>query len=252
MKRTILRVLLAAIALIALSANCNAEGSKETISRIHKSFLIGEMLPSGNVYLEWLALDGGFDNFQKFDGSRYPKKLKVFPLVGANNTQYQAVLKRIVRNKYIGDLEKSSRYFSYPFSEFKQDALLYMTSYKPKSAMLIISHKDGAIESVSIFSKKVKREFTEKEKKDAMKQVATDNKYKKENGSTLAEITAENTILGANKMALIQLKGTGYNILLSKYRTWGMEYASNVYVSDFIKDGKVVETMEKNNTDGPY
>jgi hypothetical protein len=39
---------------------------------------------------------------------------------------------------------------------------------------------------------------------------------------------------------------------LSVYETHGIEYASTVYVIDFILNGKVILTKEKWNTDGPY
>ena len=41
-------------------------------------------------------------------------------------------------------------------------------------------------------------------------------------------------------------------ILLSKYKTHGSEYAADVYVLDVIKDKKVVLTKQKFNWDGPY
>ena len=61
-----------------------------------------------------------------------------------------------------------------------------------------------------------------------------------------------NTILNARKIALCRIKNVDYDVLLSVYDTHGIEYASIVYVIDFIKNGKIILTKEKYNTDGPY
>jgi len=239
-----------------LVANYNAAGGDQEIDRLYNGFLVGEILPNGKVYLERLALDGGFDNLQKFTEPGYPGKLRIFPLVAPGSLkykgQYQASRKGIVRNQYIGNLEKGSHYFSYPFATPEQDALLYVTSLRPANPVLVIAHENDVIESVSLFTENKKRECTEREKKEALQQVAADNKFKKENGSTLAGIKPENTILGARKIAQIKLGGSGYTVLLSRYRTWGMEYVSEVYVVDFKRNNKVVKSYSKNNYDGPY
>jgi len=256
MKEIINKLVSAIILASLLAGTCSGAGGDGEIARLYNGFLLGEIQPDGKVYLERLALDGGFDNFQQFAGSTYPGKLKIFLLVNFGSLKesgyYLASRGGIVRKKYIGNLEKSSRYFFFPYATPRQDALLYVTSYKTVQPVLAIAHQDDAIESVTLFSKNEKRESTEQEKKDALQQVAADNKFKKENGSTLAEIKPENTILGARKIALLKLKGTGYSVLLSRYRTWGMEYVSEVYVTDFLVNGKVVKSFSKNNVDGPY
>jgi len=237
---------------LLLAAPCSAADRNQEINRLYNGFLVGEMQPNGKVYLERLALDGGFDNLQKFAGSTYPGKLKIFSLGKFGKAQYLASRKTVVRKKYIGDLEKSSHYFSFPYSTPEQDALLYVTSDKSAQPVLVIAHENDAIESASLFPENEIRECAGQEKEDALKQVAADNKFKKENASTLAEIKPENTILGARKIAQLKVKGTGYTVLLSQYRTWGMEYVSEVYVTDFVVNGQVVKSFSKNNVDGPY
>lgn len=239
-----------------LAATCSGAGNDQEIAHLYNGLLVGEIQPNGKVYLERLALDGGFDNMQQFAGSTYPDKLKIFPLVGSGalqpGVQYLASRKTIIRKKYIASLATGSHYFSHPYSTPGQDALLYVTSYQPAQPVLVIAHENDAIESVLLFTENEKREYTEQEQKDALKQVAADNKFKKENGSTLAAIKPENTILGARKVAQLKLMGAGYTVLLSRYRTWGMEYVSEVYVTDFLVNGKVVKSFLKNNVDGPY
>ena len=60
------------------------------------------------------------------------------------------------------------------------------------------------------------------------------------------------SLLNARKIALFHIKNFDYDVLLSLYNTHGIEYASTVYVIDFIKNGKIIFTKEKYNTDGPY
>ena len=78
------------------------------------------------------------------------------------------------------------------------------------------------------------------------------NARKDKYGSTLSKITKADTILDARKIALFSIKNVDYDILLSVYMTHGIEYASIVYVIDFIKNGKIFLTKEKYNIDGPY
>jgi hypothetical protein len=85
-----------------------------------------------------------------------------------------------------------------------------------------------------------------------MKHIRDDHECKDKYGSTLSKITRANTILNARKIALFRIKNVDYNVLLSVYNTHGIEYASTVYVIDFIKHGKISFTKEKYNTDGPY
>jgi hypothetical protein len=58
--------------------------------------------------------------------------------------------------------------------------------------------------------------------------------------------------LNARKIALFRVKNVDYDVLLSVYETHGGEYASTVYVIDFMKKGKIILTKRKYNTDGPY
>lgn len=48
------------------------------------------------------------------------------------------------------------------------------------------------------------------------------------------------------------IKNLNVEVMISKYITHGLEYVSMVYVLDFVRDGVIVKTHEKYNTDGPY
>jgi hypothetical protein len=85
-----------------------------------------------------------------------------------------------------------------------------------------------------------------------MKHIRDDHEHKNKYDSTLSNITRANTILNARKISLFRIKNVDYDVLLSVYNTYGIEYASTVYVIDFIKNGKIILTKEKYNTDGPY
>jgi hypothetical protein len=96
------------------------------------------------------------------------------------------------------------------------------------------------------------REYSNIEYKEAMKHIRYDHERKDKYDSTLSKITRANTILNARKIALFRIKNVDYDVLLSVYNTHGIEYASTVYVIDFMKNGDIVFTKEKYNIDGPY
>jgi hypothetical protein len=96
------------------------------------------------------------------------------------------------------------------------------------------------------------REYSDKEYEAAMKYIRDDHQQKDTYDATLRKIQTADTILGARKIALCHIKNVDYDVLLSVYETHGFEYASTVYVVDFILNGNVVLTKEKWNTDGPY
>ena len=85
-----------------------------------------------------------------------------------------------------------------------------------------------------------------------MKHIRDDHGLKDKYDSTLSKITKDETILNARKIAFFRIKNLDYDVLLSVYNTHGIEYASTVYIIDFIKNGEVILTREKYNIDGPY
>jgi hypothetical protein len=50
-----------------VSSEALGDGSEDNnITDLYYNILIGELFPSGNVYLERFSLSGGFDNLQHF------------------------------------------------------------------------------------------------------------------------------------------------------------------------------------------
>jgi len=223
------------------------------ITDLYYNILIGELFPSGNVYLERISLDGGYDNQQNFEGLKYSKQLEIYPIKKANWISVRASFSRLIKKTYIGETEKTSKYFLYPFSQYPQDALLYkVEKNRTDEPMTVVSINNYQIEKMIYFSGSDIREYSHRDYKAAMEYIRRDHERKDKYGSDLAKITKANTILNARKIALFRVKNVDYDILLSFYMTYGIEYASEVYVIDFIKKGKIILTKRKYNTDGPY
>jgi hypothetical protein len=237
-----------------VSAEALSEGSKDNdIADLYHNILIGELFPSGNVCLERFSLEGGFDNQQHFEGLDYSKQIEIYPIKKAKWASVRASFSRLIKATYIGETEKNSKYFKYPFSEARQDALLYKVEKKTTDPpMTVVSFNNYQVEKVIYFGVSHIREYSRKEYEAAMKHIRDDHERKDKYGSTLSKISTADTILSARKIALCHIKNVDYDALLSVYETHGIEYASTVYVIDFILNKKVILTKEKWNTDGPY
>ncbi len=219
---------------------------------VYNDMLIGEILPTGRVYLELFSKSGGFDNFQRFHDFDYQRKFKIYPIEKMDITYFDATFAAIIKEKYIGGIEADSRYFSNPFSKPKQDALLYLTNDKPSKVSTCISFNKYQVNKVIYFYGNDKRKYSREEYKTAMKFMKDVNKRIKKAGGPLASITKDYTILNATKKMLISIENIECDILLSIYVTHGFEYVTTVYVIDFILNGKVILTKVKYNYDGPY
>lgn len=223
------------------------------VTEIYHNILIGELFPSGNVYLERFSLDGGADCSQHFERFTYSEEIAIHPIKKAKWASVKASFSRLIKATYIGETEKDSRYFNYPFSEARQDALLYKVEKKTTDVpMTVVSFNKYQIEKVIYFGGSDIREYSHKEYEAAMNHIRDDHERKDKYDSTLSKIQTANTILGARKIALCHIKNVDHDVLLSVYETHGIEYASTVYVIDFILNGTVILTKEKWNTDGPY
>jgi hypothetical protein len=116
----------------------------------------------------------------------------------------------------------------------------------------VVSINNYKVEKMIYFDGSTIRESSHIEYEAAMKHIRDEHRRKDKYGSTLSKITKTNTILNARKIALFRIKNVDYEVLLSVYNTHGIEYASTVYVIDFMKNGDIVFTKEKYNIDGPY
>ena len=237
-----------------VSSEALGEGPEDNnITDLYYNILIGELFPSGNVYLERFSLDGGYDNQQHFEGVNYSKQIEIYPIKKAEWASAGASFSRLIKAAYIGETEKNSNYFKYPFSKPPQDALLY--KIEPKRAdtpMTVVSINNYQSEKIIYFGGSDIREYSHMEYEAAMKHIRDDHARKDKYGSTLSKISKADTILDARKIALFRIKNVDYDVLLSVYNTHGIEYTSTVYVVDFIKNEKSILTKEKYNTDGPY
>ena len=237
-----------------VNSEMRGEGPKgNDITTLYNNILIGELRPSGNIYLERFSLDGGFDNEQNFEGLNYADHIQIYPIIKAKWDSVRASFSSLIKSTYIGEVEKESRYFNYPFSQARQNALLYKTDRNiTDTPMTVISINNYHVEKVIYFGGSDIREYSAAEYKEVMNHIRDDHERKDKYDSTLSKITRSDTILNARKLALSRIKNVEYDVLLSVYNTHGIEYASTVYVIDFIKTGKTVTTKEKYNTDGPY
>ena len=223
------------------------------ITDLYDNILIGEVFPSGNVYLERFSLDGGHDNEQHFEGLNYSEQIEIYPTKKAGQDRARASFNRLIKVTYIGGTEKHSKYFNYPFSKPSQDALLYkVEKNRTETPVTVVSINNYKIEKIIYFDGSEKREFSQLEYEAAIKHIREDHEIKDKYDATLSKITRTNTILNARKIALFRLENVDYDVLLSVYNTHGIEYACTVYVIDFIKNGEIILTKEKYNIDGPY
>ena len=252
------RLMIATFALTFIVSMVSSEALSEDpedkdITDIYYNILIGELLPSGNVYLERFSLDGGFDNQQHFGRLNYSEQIEIYPINESNWDSDRASFIRLIKATYIGEVEKNSEYFKYPFSEPRQDALLYKVEKKrTDTPITVVSINNYQIEKIIYFDGSDIREHSRTEYETAMKYIEDDHERKDEYDTTLSKIAIADTILNARKIALFFIKNVDYDVLLSVYDTHGTEYASTVYIIDFIKNGEIVLTKEKHNIDGPY
>ncbi|MHB8845314.1 MAG: hypothetical protein ACYC7L_11285 [Nitrospirota bacterium] len=254
MNRLIIAIFSLSLILSMVRSEALSAGSKDDdIKDLYNNILVGEIFQSGNIYLERLSLSGGYDNQQHFESVNVAEEITIYPVKKTKWARVRASFSKLIKAKYIGDAEKQSRYFLYPFSEPIQDALLYKVEKElTDEPLVVISSNNYEIAQVVYFDGSDARKYSDIEYKAAMKYIRDDHERKDKFDATLSKITEANTILNARKIALFRINKLNCDVLLSVYMTHGVEYASTVYVVDFIKNGKIVLTKEKYNTDGPY
>jgi hypothetical protein len=253
-KRLMKAIFLLSLIVSIVSSEALGESPEDKdITDLYYNILIGELFPSGNVYLERFSLDGGYDNQQHFEGLNYSEQIAIYPIKKAKWASVRGSFSRLMKATYIGETEKTSVYFKHPFSKPRQDALLYKVEKKrTDTPMTVVSINNYEIEKMIYFGGSDIREYSHIEYEAVMKQIRDDHERKDKYGSTLSKITRANTILNARKIALFRIKNVDYEVLLSVYNTHGIEYASTVYIIDFMKKGEIILTKEKYNIDGPY
>ena len=80
-KRLMMAIFSVSLVVTMLSSEALGEDPEdEDITDLYHNILIGELFPTGNVYLERFSLDGGFDNDQHFEGSNYSEEVAIYPV----------------------------------------------------------------------------------------------------------------------------------------------------------------------------
>lgn len=227
----------------------NAESKNVAeIEAIYKNLHIGEVVETGYIYIEPFRIERNTYN-EKINFSNYPKLIKFYPFSSRENclsAKFDSLF-----STYVPIIEEKSRYFLQSFSEPDQYGLRYKLQNKQSVTQIGVSLFGYEIKQKTIIEKDKKRPYSQSEYKKALSLIEEDKKIDKSD-RTLEYISLENTIVGANQICLISIKDTQFDILISKFITHGFEYVADVYVADFIKDGKVIKTYEKYNWDGPY
>jgi len=117
-KRLMIAIFSLGLIVSTVSSGALGEGPEnDNILDLHYNILIGELFPSGNVYLERFSLSGGFDNEQHFEGLNYAEEIVIYPIKKAKWASVKASFSRLIKATYIGETEKNSKYFN--LSSFK-------------------------------------------------------------------------------------------------------------------------------------
>lgn len=213
-----------------------------------KNLYIGELFKIGYLYIEPFSSNRNTVN-QETVIANYSNEIEFYP-IEEDNIVYGALFDSKF-NAYIPKTETESKYFNQPFSQPNQFGLKYKLDPNPQKSLMGIALFNHIIVKSDFTVKGQKRQSSEAELSEALKEIDKDKEVKPED-RTLQPITLDNTIAGAEQICLFTLGDIKMNMLLSKYNTHDFEYAADVYVIDFIKDGQIIQTYKKFNWDGPY
>lgn len=223
-------------------------GNITEIESIYKKLYIGEMYETGYIYIEPFSVERNIIN-KKINFDYYPKDILFYPFSGGNDSLLASFDSFF--STYVPGIEENSSYFLQAFSEPDQYGLRYKLSNKQNVSQIGVSLFDHEITKIVMSDENKKRSYSQNEYDKALSLIEKDKKIDKSD-RTLDYISLDNTIVGAQQICRISIKDTQYELLISKYLTHGFEYVAEVYVADFIQDGKVIKTYEKYNWDGPY
>lgn len=251
-------VLVGTIIFVGCDKKTNNQGLNEQsmeelntiVHSIYKNLYIGEIFTSGYAYIEPFSRDRSINN-EAIELNNYPQTITIYPIEESQtNINYQGIFDKKFNN-YVPKDEESSKYFVQAFSKPKQFGLCYKLNSVPTETKIgvaflkeyLVTNNDSSVNGN-------KRTYTETEYKEALNEVNKDNETNEDR--TLSNIDLDNTIIGAKQMCKLRIEEFEIDLLISKYNTHGVEYAADVYVIDFIKDGKIIKTYQKYNWDGPY
>lgn len=218
-----------------------------TISKMYRHLLIGEFFPNGLAYLEPIY----FEQFsEEKEIPAFKKEIVAYPLTDLKPSKsFKAGFLKKETALYIPSREQGSRYFLRIFSEPKQPCLVYRSTFGTVKPVTILSGNIYPIRSITYFSNQKKREHTPEEYQKAVESVKSINDS--EDTVFYEDTSLKNTIINAVKLCLVEFENSKVKMLVSSYYTQGMEYFADVYVFDFLVNGKAIKTYEKHNWDGP-
>lgn len=218
---------------------------ESNVTSLFKNLFIGEMNKSGFVYIEPFRVNRGAGGTGELKYKNYPSSIQFYS-IDDECSIFTAIFDS-ESNIYIPSIEEGSLFYNQGFDESNQSVLCYKTSVIPDDELVGITVFNYEIENIDFSIRGNERVYIESEYNDSLINVNETNKINGSDEGILREITLDDTIIGAKQVCLISIKDVDIKILLSKYMTVGYESTADVYVIDFIKDGKVIQTIEKYN-----
>ncbi|MES0491822.1 MAG: SH3 domain-containing protein [Leptospirales bacterium] len=219
------------------------------IEALYNNIYIGEILPSGSIYLEKISSEQKLCEKPVEDKS-LQANIVFFAL--ENQKKMLPENAKFVTNYcgYLPNSEEQSSYFFQPFSEPQLALLHFKASSKPEKTALVFSVFHEQLESIDFSTQGKVRPYSDEEYRAIVESLKEEDDIDEED-RVLEKPTLENTIARAEILCIIKLKNSNMHIRISSYTQIGMEYVANVYVTDFLVNNKVVKTYEKKNWDGP-
>lgn len=214
------------------------------VGLLYEDLYIGELNKSGFVYIEPFSVSRGCCT-EEVNYKNYPSSIEFYIIEDEGNI-YTAEFDS-ESFSYIPSVEEGSHFYWQGFAESEQFTLRYKSSVVTDKAIVGITFFNYEIENIDFSIRGNERVYSESEYNVAFARVEEVNEINGTDKGFLREITLDDTIVGSKQICLISIKDNDIKILLSKYMTIGVESIANVYVIDFIKDGKVIQTFEKYN-----
>jgi hypothetical protein len=102
-KRLLIAIFSLGLIVSMVSSEALGEGTEDNdIRDVYNNILMGELFPSGNVYLERFSLSGGAENNQHFEGFNYSEEIAIYPIKKGKWTSVRASFSRLMKATYIG------------------------------------------------------------------------------------------------------------------------------------------------------
>lgn len=219
---------------------------EESIDLLYHDLFIGEIFQTGYVYIEPFSLNRtGVNEEHGYDACS--EQISFYTIDGSSSVFESKFVSE--SNIYIPSIEEGSHYFwQGAYEEIEQYTLRYKSDDVMNKSFIGLTFMANEISSIDYSVMDEAREYTQEEYDTADDEVQTSINIWNEYKGSLRQRTIEDSIIGAKKICVIELKDINYKILLSKYFYIGIESTADVYVIDILDDdGNVIKTFEKNN-----